>query len=391
MKIGILTQPLRYNYGGILQNMALQTVLRKEGHSEVCTLDYSVPSKGTFALLKWEIKKRLGHLIDRKSFPVVTHIPTEAEKDMMFAGIDAFMERHIVRTPRFTSEEDFRRWAQEEDPDALIVGSDQCWRLRYNPFIDSMFLSFTDSPEVRRIAYAASFGTAAWEYDDALTARCSRLLSRFDGVSVRETSAVDLCRSHFGVRADLVLDPTMLLGPDEYASIVASEKVPASPGNLFVHLLDPDPEKSRFVREYAASRNLTSFSILPPYQVENLTRKAIRKHPQDCIYPSPAVFLRAFMDSEEVIVDSFHACVFAIIFHKPFHVLTNSSRGNARFDSLLELFSLQDRLVTPESPGSAGQSVPICWEHVDEVLSSMKESSIGFLRASLNPENKSVI
>ena len=97
------------------------------------------------------------------------------------------------------------------------------------------------------------------------------------------------------------------------------------------------------------------------------------------------------MDSEEVIVDSFHACVFAIIFHKPFHVLTNSSRGNARFDSLLELFSLQDRLVTPESSGSAGQSVPICWEHVDEVLSSMKESSIGFLRASLNPENKSVI
>ena len=198
MKIGILTQPLRYNYGGILQNMALQTVLRKEGHSEVCTLDYSVPSKGTFALLKWEIKKRLGHLIDRKRFPVVTHIPTEAEKDMMFAGIDAFMDRHIVRTPRFTSEEDFRRWAQEEDPDALIVGSDQCWRLRYNPFIDSMFLSFTDSPEVRRIAYAASFGTAAWEYDDALTARCSRLLSRFDGVSVREMSAVDLCRSHFG-------------------------------------------------------------------------------------------------------------------------------------------------------------------------------------------------
>ena len=57
MKIGILTQPLRYNYGGILQNMALQTVLRKEGH-DVCTLDYSVPSKGTFALMTWEIKKR---------------------------------------------------------------------------------------------------------------------------------------------------------------------------------------------------------------------------------------------------------------------------------------------------------------------------------------------
>ena len=38
MKIAILTQPLRYNYGGLLQNYALQTVLKKLGHDPV-TLD----------------------------------------------------------------------------------------------------------------------------------------------------------------------------------------------------------------------------------------------------------------------------------------------------------------------------------------------------------------
>ena len=38
MKIGILTQPFRGNYGGILQNWALQRTLRSMGHEPV-TID----------------------------------------------------------------------------------------------------------------------------------------------------------------------------------------------------------------------------------------------------------------------------------------------------------------------------------------------------------------
>lgn len=39
MRIGILTQPLRANYGGILQNWALQQVLIRLGHTPV-TISY---------------------------------------------------------------------------------------------------------------------------------------------------------------------------------------------------------------------------------------------------------------------------------------------------------------------------------------------------------------
>ncbi len=38
MKIAILTLPLHANYGGIIQNYALQTVLQRTGH-EVCTIN----------------------------------------------------------------------------------------------------------------------------------------------------------------------------------------------------------------------------------------------------------------------------------------------------------------------------------------------------------------
>ena len=46
MRIGIVTQPLEMNYGGILQNWALQQALRRLGHDAI-TIDayerYSLP------------------------------------------------------------------------------------------------------------------------------------------------------------------------------------------------------------------------------------------------------------------------------------------------------------------------------------------------------------
>ena len=45
MKIGILTHPLRFNYGGLLQNYALQTVLRRLGHEPVSYTHLTLPTK----------------------------------------------------------------------------------------------------------------------------------------------------------------------------------------------------------------------------------------------------------------------------------------------------------------------------------------------------------
>lgn len=38
MKIGIITQPLQTNYGGLLQNYALQQILKRLSHEPI-TLD----------------------------------------------------------------------------------------------------------------------------------------------------------------------------------------------------------------------------------------------------------------------------------------------------------------------------------------------------------------
>ena len=63
------------------------------------------------------------------------------------------------------------------------------------------------------------------------------------------------------------------------------------------------------------------------------------------IYPTVTSWLKGFDDAKYVVTDSFHGCAFAILFNKPFIVYGNKERGMSRFNSLLKLFDLEDRLV----------------------------------------------
>ena len=90
-------------------------------------------------------------------------------------------------------------------------------------------------------------------------------------------------------------------------------------------------------------------------------------------------WLRAFHDAEFVITDSFHACVFSIIFNKPFIVYGNKERGFARFESLLNMFGLEDRLVSSLNETKTAIEKPIDWERVNSIHKQMKEKSLSFL------------
>ena len=81
--------------------------------------------------------------------------------------------------------------------DVFVAGSDQIWRPKYFGNIEDAFLAFTSGWNVKRIAYAASFGTDQMEYSYTQLEECSALLKNFDAVSVREASAVTICDEWF--------------------------------------------------------------------------------------------------------------------------------------------------------------------------------------------------
>ena len=366
MKIGILTLPLHTNYGGILQAYALQTVLERMGH-EVCLIEkkwkpFRLPLwKTPLVYGKRVLKNLAGH-----PYPIFYEQKVNREEPITRQNTDQFINRYIKR--RIV--DDFSE-LKESDFDAIVVGSDQIWRPKYfNGNIEDAYLKFAEGWNIKRIAYAASFGTDEWEYTAAQTKECARLLKQFDAVSVREASGVDLCRKHFGVEARHVLDPTMLLSAEDYIRLFEAAGTPQSTGRLLCYILDETPEKATLIERIAKERKLATFRINS--KVEDKTAPITER-----IQPPVEQWLRGFHDAEFVVTDSFHACVFSILFNKPFVVVGNIERGVSRLKSLLSLFRLGDRLI--DINYSIDSVEDILWEDVNSLLDYNREISRDYL------------
>lgn len=381
MKIGILTQPLRNNYGGLLQNYALQTVLKRLGH-EATTIDWD----GRFTLKErlWRIRIQLMHLINKSSNIKLKYIPTKKEDLYISVNTNRFVEKYINHTLAAYTQSSLQRNALKLNAQAFVVGSDQVWRPGYNSFQYAMFLDFTQDLNIRRIAYAASFGTSKWGFGKEETERIKQLVNKFDVVTVRERSGVDLCKKYMEIDSFHVLDPTMLLNRDDYEKLVFEENEPESKGTLFHYILDPNAEKTKFIEDVSKRKGLNPFTVMPKYQAENRTKESVKHHIDDCVFPSVTSWLRSFMDAKMVIVDSFHGAVFSIIFNKPFWVIGNKGRGNARFESLLSLFNLNNRFV--DDPGSIDIDIDssIDWDAVNAIRIKEIEKSLYLLNKGLN-------
>lgn len=365
MRIGILTLPLHTNYGGILQAYALQTVLERMGH-DVCLIE---KKRQPLRLPLWKAPlsygKRIIKNLTGNPFPIFYEQKMNREEPVVRQNTDKFINKYIKR--RIVN--DFSD-IKETDFDAIVVGSDQIWRPKYFREIEHAFLDFTEGWNIKRIAYAASFGTDDWEYTPGQAERCGRLLRLFDAVSVRESSAVGLCREHFGIEAKHMLDPTMLLEKEDYIRLFENANTPKSNGTLLNYILDDTPEKTALTNRIAKERGLVPFRVN--------AKSDINLPIENRIAPSVEQWLRGFYDAEFVVTDSFHACVFSILFNKPFLVVGNQKRGLSRFVSLLGMFGLEDRLITDLSfiPNSkVVDSKSVCMR-----LDRQREYSMEFLK-----------
>ena len=199
-------------------------------------------------------------------------------------------------------------------------------------------------------------------------------------MSVREKSGLNLLRDFLNYNAGVhVLDPTMLLEKADYEAIAIAELEPKSAGNLFYYILDKSPAKQQIISTVSLQTGLIPFTQMPKC---GGSRKNLTERIDDCVFPTVSAWLRAFMDAEMIITDSFHGCVFSIIFNKPFWVVGNPSRGMARFHSLLEMFGLEDRLITSGNLPT-DFFAPICWLDVNQKRYELQKYSLDFLMNAL--------
>ena len=376
MRLAIISLPLHVNYGGILQSYALKKELESMGH-EVVVIDRKVkmPFPEWWKAPLIYMNRALKSLKGGSDAPeVFREYRCRKEYPVLSRELKPFVDAEIAPL-MIDSYKDIKKG----DFDGFVVGSDQVWRPRYFGKIEDAFLEFTRGWDVKRISYAASFGTDSLEFDSETLRICAGLLDCFDAVSVREDSAVTMCDEWLDCdRAVHVLDPVMLVDVADYHKIVDGAKTRRAEGKIMTYILDQSDNKkaiAALVKSWTG-KDIEDFSVNPHD----------RRIPVDeRVVPPLEEWLSAFADADFVVTDSFHGCVLAILFHKPFIAIGNGQRGMARMRSLLEMFGLDQRLVhgiDPEDDGEFFLSQPD-WIAVDAVLAEHRAAARRFLADAL--------
>ena len=305
MKVAILTHPLGANYGGILQAYALSTYLTCQGHDVVVLNRQSE--------LPW-LKSKVRDLL------ISLHHPRY--NNPRFKNLKEFVKKYINYSKPLPSTSSLTKFLRDNEIDSVIVGSDQVWRKDYAMgYGFNYFLDFVPD-DLLKISYAASFGLSEWQYSEEQTTVIKKLLSSFVGVSVREIDGQDLCVKNLGISPKHVLDPTLLLDASFYQRI-ASRPLSDKP-YVFVYWLGSEVEKQKAIQSSCPSG----------LEIIDLSLKTSDK------LVSIEDWLSYILHAERVITDSFHGCVFSILFKKHFTISGNNSGGNGRLISLFKMLNI---------------------------------------------------
>lgn len=329
MKIALLNLQYDNNYGGNLQRYALMTILQRMGHDVIhlnLRFNYD-PVSYKYKVYRF-VKRLLKKVIIDRNTPLFPERNMQRTYENTCAVTDKFYNKYIKHTSVISHKHIL---AKQKGYDVYMVGSDQVWRKMIAAIygINTFFFDFlADDISAKRIAYGVSLGTSENELNSDDLNILTPLYEKFDAVSVREDSALDLFKQYGWNKpaATQVLDPTLLLDKEDYMELINDGTTKPSAGNMFCYILDPSEKKDMLISEYEEKKELKAF------------RTGLVGSEQMSIQQ----WLRSFYESEFVITDSFHGMVFSIIFNKPFKLIYNPFRGNARFESLMRQLAIPE-------------------------------------------------
>ena len=266
---------------------------------------------------------------------------------------ERFRETYFNRSIACKSFRDLELVAQGFD--YFISGADQVFR--YHSHGKYLFNFVYGMKNI--ISYGASFGKDKYENKDVDFTKT--LLERFDAISVREQSGVDILKSTFGLDGTCVLDPTMLLNAQDYQEIIDGDDA-----------ITPN-------EDYVATMFLDGNIKL------DFNLKLV-----DCLktngkFHSFGQWLNYIKNCKYFICDSFHGCVFAILFKKQFICIARNEGGNARIENLFNQLNInQNRFVKKAKEINENSFVEqVDYNNVDLRLSEKRALSLKFLMDSL--------
>lgn len=345
-KIAICTI-ISMNYGNRLQNYALSQTLRKLGFDVETIRRY--PEKNE---VYNNLKRSVRSLLIKDKFTNFFLFDKNIKWSDCYVNKDGFSDD------------------LEKKYDAFVIGSDQVWNLTFGFINENYFLPFVKKK--RKISYSASFGVDSFDDDQLKQAQGLKELS---DISVRENAGVAITEHITGRTPEVVVDPTMLLTKDEWSEI-SRKTVSASITEpyIFIYFLGDISEKRKKIFENIAQK----------YKMKIHTVLGDNPSITNC---GPSEFVYLISHAALVLTDSFHACVFSIIFQKPFAVFDRESSDknmNSRIITLLQLFHLEDRHILNQDKAESFDYFSCSFDGCEKVLVQERNRSEMFLKKALS-------
>ena len=265
----------------------------------------------------------------------------------------------------------------------FMLGSDQLWNYGLaRPFGFSLFFDFVNDDK-RKIACATSFGHDNFSAPNGYKEHAKTLLKKFDAISVREDTGVDVARDNFELNVTHIADPIFLCNKKHYEELIKSSKLNISEDFILVYILDATPEKRNYIIELSRILNKKIICI-----VDGLTWKFEennRKLNLDTTLENVTVedFLYCFKNASFIVTDSFHGMCFSIVFCKQFVCLGNEKRGLTRFTSLLKKLDLMSRMVLNNNYSLNIVSNAIDYSIVENKLNAFTKMSMTWLKNAI--------
>jgi polysaccharide pyruvyl transferase WcaK-like protein len=363
MIIGIVTIHFGTNHGSALQSYALTRVLNKNGHN-VKIIDYIPERYNAWKSLKERKASQYPQII------IFGYYLYTARKRMKIRRIfERFLINNVPLTRRYTKPDELK--SNPPKADVYITGSDQVWNYDYNTQNDyTYFLDFVPKGK-KKVSYAASFGKD--KLTDEEINEYLPMLRKFDAISVRESSALDILRA-INCNGVNTLDPTFLIDKDEWVEIVGTTNNKNK--YLLIYVMDGLYDKlldcgEKIAQALGLKIYVVSFSRIKDKRID-----------KNFIYCNPFDFVRMMNEATFVVTNSFHGTAFSIILNKPF-ISVAKSKYNTRITCLLELFGLNSRFIVDNFDLNKAL-LSIDYNEVSTKLCVLRQKSLDFLMAALD-------
>lgn len=365
MKISVITRHSPSNYGSLLQTIATQKILEKAGH-QVRIMDYvrrdETGIKGVLIQLRRKEKWNKNPI--KRLIYIMLRYPSEKIAEVKFSSMQ---RKYLSLTKRYTTCKELEEYAESSDSEIYMTGSDQVWgRVADKNYDPAYFLNFVPEGH-KKISYAASFGKTALN-EQALNEQKPFLL-RYDYVTVREESAVKILEQLNIPCLGQVLDPTLLLTPEEWETMTAKNR---KERYILVYQIHNNPEFGKYAKAFAKSTTLPLYRVSPSLH-------QIRRGGKLIYLPDIERFLSFIKGAEYIITDSFHGTAFAINFNKQFIEILTDKQTETRNISLLKLTGLENRIIKDYNDFSI-KDRPINYEPVNSIIKKARETSIEALK-----------